>query len=215
MSFEEIFSITSRTVNTHEDADIIEFHCFDFKPLGLTPNEEPTQAERFNLLTNYFSSLKTNKIKFVRPRLAFNYSEVMTHYDMIIKEKYEGIILRHMLNTYLPRRSTYLMKFKPKKEDYYRIIGYQEEISQDGTPKNTLGSLRLISTDGTPFSCGSGFTKEQRITLWKHKENLLDKICCVKYQHLTPGKAIPRFPIFCEVLNFNESPINTGISQIK
>jgi ATP-dependent DNA ligase len=91
------------------------------------------------------------------------------------------------------------MKFKPKKEDIYEIIGANEEISIYGVPKGALGALVVKSDDGTPFQVGSGFTREDRETLWKDVQSLTGKKVKVKYQHLT-DRHVPRFPVFVEVI---------------
>jgi len=124
----------------------------------------------------------------------------MWAYDDLIRQKYEGIIVRHKDAPYERKRSTWVLKFKPKKEDVYEIISAQEEINKDGLPKDSLGSLLCKSGDGSTFSVGSGFTADQRQQLWKDKEALTGKKVKVQYQHLTSGKKVPRFPIFMEVV---------------
>jgi ATP-dependent DNA ligase len=93
------------------------------------------------------------------------------------------------------------MKFKPKKEDEYEIIGYQEEIDISGNPKGTLGALVCKSGDGNTFNVGTGFSSDQRRELWKDKENLPTHSARIKYQHLTSGKQVPRFPVFVSVID--------------
>lgn len=94
-----------------------------------------------------------------------------------------------------------MMKLKPRKEDHYLIIGYEEEISKDGTPKDALGALVLQSDAGHVFKVGSGsfLTRENRVNLWKAKENIVGKIAQIKYQHLTERR-IPRFPVLIDIV---------------
>ena len=92
------------------------------------------------------------------------------------------------------------MKFKPKKEDTYKIISYQEEVSIEGNPKGALGSLVCSSGDGNTFNVGTGFTFDQRKELWKNRESLVGKLARIQYQHITSGKKVPRFPVFVEIL---------------
>jgi len=124
----------------------------------------------------------------------------MKVFDEIINLGYEGIIVRHKLAMYERKRSTWVMKFKPKKEDEYEIVGWQEEISKDGLPKDRLGSLLCLSGDGNTFSVGTGYEDSTREELWKNREILKGKTVRVKYQHLTSGKKVPRFPVFVEVI---------------
>lgn len=191
MSFDEISSIVSRTVNLHPDYKKIQFHIFDIV------NDQPQmkrllQIENLKGLSPWFK---------VSPFwLCESLDDVMRAYDQVLEQGYEGIIVRHFQAPYVKKRSTYVMKFKPKKEDTYEIIGVQEEISINGVPKNTLGSLQCLSGDGNTFSIGTGFRKEQRKNLWRSKDDLIGKTAKVQYQHLTPGKKVPRFPVFVEVI---------------
>ena len=91
------------------------------------------------------------------------------------------------------------MKFKPKKEDDYEILGFEEEISKDGIPKDTLGAIICKSGDGQVFNVGTGFTDERRKELWEARDILVGQFATVKYQHITSGNKVPRFPVFVEV----------------
>jgi len=195
LSFEEILSITSRTVHIHSDSERIQFHLFDII------NNQP-QMRRSIMIENLRGL--SNSIIVSPFWLCENLDDVMRAYDSIINLGYEGIIVRHKNNPYQRKRSTLVMKFKPKKEDDYEIVGYEEEISINGTPKDSLGSLTLKSGDGGIFSVGTGFTQEERRRLWMEKEVLTGKVAKVKYQHmaaLSSGMHYPRFPVFVEVID--------------
>lgn len=191
MSFEEIISITSRTINFHHNSKEIKFHVFDIV------NDQPQM--RRQLLVDALRGLHPY-IEIAPFWLCESLEDVMRVFDKVIELGYEGIIVRHNLAPYERKRSTLVMKFKPKKEDNYVITGYEEEISINGTPKGRLGSLQCLSGDGNIFSIGTGFTDEVRETLWTCKEGIIGKIAKVKYQHLTSGRKVPRFPVFVEVI---------------
>ena len=196
LSFEEILSITSRTVNIHSDSERIQFHLFDIV------NDQP-QMRRSIIIENLRNL--SNSIQVAPFWLCENLDDIMRVFDKIINLGYEGIIVRHQLAPYERKRSTMVMKFKPKKEDDYEIVGYEEEISIEGKPKNSLGALICRSGDGNTFSAGSGFSRDDRETLWNSKESLIGRICKIKYQHLTTGKQVPRFPVFVEINNKEEN----------
>jgi DNA ligase-1 len=190
MSFEQIVSITSRTVNLHPDHKAIQFHCFDIV-------NDQSQMRR-QLLIEALRGLSPWLV--VSPYyLCMDFNEVMRAFDAIVSKGYEGIIVRHPMNLYERKRSTLVMKFKPKKEDSYEIIGAQEEIDKEGLEKGSLGALVCRSGDGHLFNVGTGFTQEQRQILWEIKDTLPGRIAKVKYQHLTIGKGVPRFPVFVEI----------------
>lgn len=195
MSFEEILSITSRTVNIHSDSERIQFHLFDIV------NDQPQMCR--SIMIENLRNL-SNSIQVAPFWLCENLDDVMRTFDKIINLGYEGIIVRHQLAPYERKRSTMVMKFKPKKVDNYEIVGYEEEISIDGRAKSSLGALRCKSGDGNIFNIGTGFSQEVRRSLWAEKETLIGKVAKVKYQHLTPGRNVPRFPVFVEINNKEE-----------
>ena len=196
MSFEEITSITSRTINLHPNHLNMEFHVFDIVDCS------KTQLDRLNTLLSLKSLFKKCSHIHISPfYISTDLEWVMRTYDSYISEGYEGIIVRNIDAPYERKRSIWVMKFKPKKEDEYEILGYEEEVSIEGTPKNALGSLTLKSGDGRVFKVGTGFSRDTRKELWETKENLAGKTARIQYQHLTSGKKVPRFPVFVEVIN--------------
>jgi ATP-dependent DNA ligase len=60
--------------------------------------------------------------------------EIMEKLEEFMANNYEGIIVRHPDAPYERKRSTNIMKFKPRREDFYTIIGAEEEISIHGEP---------------------------------------------------------------------------------
>jgi len=191
MSFDEIVSITSRTVNLHPDYREMNFHIFD------VIDDQP-QMRR----TIYIESFKGvhPKLQIAPFWLCENLQDVMKVYNDLIGMKYEGIIVRHPDAPYVKRRSTFVMKFKPKQSDEYKVTSYVEEVSVEGVPKNRLGSLVCASGDGNLFNVGTGFTDQQREDLWDTKDLLAGMTVKVEYQHITSGKKVPRFPVFVEVV---------------
>lgn len=190
MSFEEITSRTSRTVNIHNDFRQIQFHIFD-----IVENESQLQRtidlERLHLREPLIKSPYW---------LCESLDSIMKVYNEILVCGYEGIIVRHINAPYVRKRSTLVMKFKPKQEDIYRIKGWKEEIDIYGNSKGQLGALICDSGDGNEFSVGTGFTEEARRSLWDRREELVGKSCKVAYQHITSGNRVPRFPIFSKVI---------------
>jgi len=190
---ELIHSIASRTVNLHPRYKELEYHIFDIA------HENSIQASRLMRLVELEKYLKP-PLRIVPYQIANNLDEVMRIYDKYIEEGYEGIIVRNVKAPYIRKRSIYMMKFKPKKTDIYKCIGWKEEKDIEGNPKGRLGSLILTSDEGSVFSVGSGLRDEDREELWETRDELLDRNVLVKYQHITSGNRVPRFPIFVKVL---------------
>ncbi len=192
LSFEQIISITSRTVNLHPDREQIKFHIFDIV-------DERAQSERLISIDNL--EHKFNSCLLVAPFwLCNDLEDIMKTYDILLNMDYEGIIVRHHAASYVRKRSIFVMKFKPKKEDTYDIIGWDEEMDKEGNPKGTLGSLQCRSGDGGTFNVGTGFARAERKSFWGIRDTLAGKQVKVQYQHLTSGNKVPRFPVFVEVI---------------
>ena len=180
---ELIYSIVSRTSNLHPDYQQIKFHLFD------TKDKESLQFDRIKTLLDLKRSLPPELV--VSPLWVCNsLDEVKKIYDKLISQNYEGIIVRHINGPYVERRSTYIMKFKPKRSDTYTIIGWNEERTITGIPKGRVGSLILSSGDST-FSVGAGLNADQKEFLFNLGDSIIGLEAIVFYQHLT-NRQIPK-----------------------
>jgi ATP-dependent DNA ligase len=199
-----IHGIVSRTVNMHSDFESIEYHIFDII-------EGKKQADRLLQLAEIKHIIADKGIKNIRivPFNAIDASieAVTDKMDSYISSGYEGIIIRHPFAIYERKRSIYIMKFKPRKDDYYTITGTVEEVSQYGELKDTLGALILdsdnldVNMEPQTFQVGSGsfLTREKRKELWENRLTLVGALAHVKYQHLTERK-VPRFPVLVDII---------------
>lgn len=196
---EQIHSIVSRERTIHEDYQSIQFHIFDVVV-------DLPQHQRITLLNKIEAELYKNAkarfcVRFVPYYIAYNLDDVMQCYNHILEDGYEGIIVREFSSPYIRRRSPMIMKFKPKKSDTYKVVGYVEEVSIKGEPKGSLGALVCVGDDGTYFKVGTGFTRDDRIRLWEIRDTLLDKLIEISYQHLTHASNVPRFPVFSRIIS--------------
>jgi len=190
MSFEEILSITSRTVNLHPDHEKINFHCFD----TITKESQMKRILTIEHLKNFDPYIEIAPFW-----ICYTLDDVKRTYDKVISLGYEGIIIRHKMAPYEYKRSLYVMKFKPKKFDTYQIIGWKEEVSKDGIPKGRIGSLIMSSQSGDEFAVSAGLNDEKKNSLWKVRDELAGRDAVVHYQHLT-DKKIPRGSFNIEVI---------------
>lgn len=191
LTFEEIHSRVSRTVNLHPDYEAIGYYIFDIV------NIYKTQIERMNILLDLSITGPLTRVPIC---ICNNLDEVMRSYNDFIEAGYEGMIVRHATASYVRKRSIFMMKFKPKRSDTYDIVGSVEEVSITGVPKQALGALILRGSDGIEFKVGTGFSRGDRARLWKGVELLKGKRAKISYQHLTSGKKVPRFPVFVEII---------------
>lgn len=190
MDFQSIISRTSRSKNIHKESEKIEYHIFDVIVQG-------TQVYRSEILNKM---LDNDYIKVVHSELVKDIGEIMKFYSRVVDEGYEGFVIRDAHSEYTRKRSTSIMKFKPHQKDNYTIVGMQEEVSILGYPKGTLGAFICTSNEGTLFNVGTGLTAGQREEYWKIRDELVGKKLKVKYQALTAGNKIPRFPVALEVI---------------
>jgi len=214
MDFEDVHSIVGRTVNLNPWHREMEFHVFDIV------NADP-QYKRLRQLSKI--SFYNLPIKNVPLHTAENLDEVLAIKEKYIEIGYEGIVVRHFLAPYVRKRSIYMMKLKPKKDDIYKIKGYSIEVDKEGIIKETrLGRIicagdenrnadilgeyppHIKLPDGY-FGIGSGLTASDREMYWKDRESLINLFCHVQYQHITPGKGVPRFPIFIEIIDYERA----------
>jgi len=191
VSHQTIHGTVARTVNLHPEHEQIQYHIFDFV-------SDKAQIDRSMELRSNIKD--TEFIKVVRTEVAETIDQVLDKLTRFSEDGYEGVIVRNIAYPYMRKRSTGMMKWKPRKSDYYMIVGYEEEISIHGEPKGSLGALWL-SSDGERFKVGSGsfLTKERRQDLWQVRDSLINKIAYVKYQHLT-DRHVPRFPVLVEIM---------------
>lgn len=191
MSKQQIGSFIRRK-NPKEGFEQINFHVFDIV------DENVCQLERLALFYQYIACLLTHPVETYRVEGPASIQILLYHY---MAEGYEGVIVRNPLAKYQRKRTTDMMKWKPRGIDSYLIVDYKEEIDIYGTPKGALGSL-LLESDGERFSVGSGsyFTRSAREHLWTIRETLPGKYATVKYPELT-DRGVPNHPVIVEITN--------------
>ena len=196
-SFQQVSSVVSKTVGLHPHYQQVELNVFD------AVSKFP-QSMRFTELENLFDSIRNVTCKPITRLLTEiieNDSDVITYkMSEYIEQGYEGIILRNPRGRYQTKKCNDLIKYKPRHEGTYRIVGVKEEISKDGEPKDTLGALWCITEEGVKFRVGSGpvLTKQNRKALWGQRVKLPLHRAVVKYQEKTDKGSI-RFPVLVEI----------------
>ena len=187
-----IHGTVARTVNLHPEFENIDYHIFDI----VTGDAQINRSIWIDT-----KLIESDNVKKVETWAGEDINDVMKALEYFTENGYEGVILRNINLPYVRKRSTGIMKFKPRKSDYYIIVGYEEEISIKGEPKNSLGALILQSDTSQIFKVGSGsfLTRENREMLWQKKESMINQVAHVKYQHLTERR-VPRFPVLVDII---------------
>ena len=154
-------------------------------------------------------------------RVCRNTAELEAHELSALDAGYEGLIVRRQDGAYKFGKSTvkegYLMKLKRFHQEEAIIIGYEPLYHNANDPElnglgytkrstaqngkialNMLGSLTvkgMYQDRLVQFDVGSGFTKDERITLWQAPQELIGKI--ITYKFFPSGsKDKPRHPVF-------------------
>lgn len=158
----------------------------------------------------------------ILPQTILTSAKEVLHYEKtILKQGYEGIIIRSITAPYKQGRATfkedYIFKRKPFVETEARIIGFEEQYENTNSQtrnnmglatrsshkdnlrgKDTLGAFLLQSKLWTKaFTCGTGIglTEELRKEIWTHQKKYLNKVITFKYQKYGSIDA-PRMPVF-------------------
>jgi ATP-dependent DNA ligase len=192
VNHQTIHGAIARTVNLHPEFEQVEYHIFDYV-------SNDCQIIRSVDLPKIVTP--TDNVKLVETQYGETVEDVMHGLEYYTELGYEGVVLRNINYPYIRKRSTGMMKFKPRKEDIYTVVGFEEEISIHGEPKQSLGALWLSSGEGERFKVGSGsfLTRENREALWIRRNSLLGELARVKYQHLTERR-VPRFPVLVDII---------------
>jgi ATP-dependent DNA ligase len=195
LSFSEIDSRVSRQSykTLHPLAHEIGFHVFDII--------DETMKQHIRTIFLADSSLQP-PLFMVPYKVATSFDQIMEQYQEYLAQGYEGIIVRQINQKYVTKRSTFMLKFKPKKHDFYQIVDVNEAISKGGQPLAMVGAFVCQDMDGTTFNVGAGELDHlERRKYWiDYLENrVVGSWCMVSYQHLTSANGVPRFGLAVSV----------------
>lgn len=187
MPHQELSSRVSPTVSRHPDYENVEYHVFDIIDMD-TLGVPPDQRVRCELIRHL--SLPT-VVQPVDYYLAETLDQVEGWYNQFLSDGYEGIIIRNGVTPYERRRTTNVMKLKPRLSGVYTVVDYEEESDIHGRAKNALGALVLKDLPGpetcteVTFKVGTGFSRLLRQDLWALRSDLKGKRVKIRYQSCT------------------------------
>lgn len=211
---ENVFSETTSIVMSHDKQDEFKLYCFDYY------NPELPFNARYAFLKEDVKQFKC-PIALLLPHIKIkDWSEVEEFEQDATSQGYEGIMIRDADGLYKCGRSgtknPELQKVKRFVDSEFKIVGYEPKyhnaneakINELGrTSRSTskdamialeeLGALILEIPDGSgrTFSCGSGFTEEQRKKLWEVRDALAGEYATIKYFEVGMQEGVPRFPV--------------------
>lgn len=191
---------TLKLTKTHDDIDRSEllYNVFDYLPLEDWESGKwmGNQELRTGTLKEVFDVLMTETANIVPVvgKIINSLEELREYYDECLQNGYEGVMIKDLNGTYECKRSKSWMKFKPEETIDYPIHALFEG---KGRLTGTLGGLTLRKPNGDLLGVGSGFTDATRADLWGRGEELIGKMCEVKYQPGREGAA--EFAVFSKI----------------
>jgi len=203
MKFQDICSLVKRDTAL-PDSKNIEYHIYDYINLQtfavryfklnqmVAPHlylSSTTSAAGFSI---YYEPVKIVETVRILTKDWEKYCE------RFVQQGFEGIILRNKNGLYETKRSSNLLKFKPKKIGLFKILTEFEAVDKYGDFKNTLGGFILKTQTCETFSCGCGnLTHAERQKIWDSIPNNLkleEHLAEVEYPELTK-RGVPHQPI--------------------
>ena len=143
-------------------------------------------------------------VKALIPNIINGISELVEYERSALDDGFEGVILRDPMGRYKHGRSTLreglMVKLKRHADSEAMVVGTEELVhgGQNRRRGGTLGSIIAAGQDGTSFKIGTGYTAEQRSTLWAIRDSIVGM--AVKYRHAGRGsKGRPRGPVFLDM----------------
>lgn len=188
--FESISSIVSKKQPIDSEWKQILFMIFNKPTLSKQSFEN-----RYNNLKKIQKSICRNNpncpFKLVKQTKIKDSNNLQHVFEKIIKSGGEGVMLKNPNSTYSLKRTKNLLKMKPFSNAEGIIYNM---IEGKGKDKGKMGALK-ITFGNKKLKIGSGFTNNQRVKFWKHKNKLIGNKITFKYEGLTKYN-IPRFPTF-------------------
>ena len=136
-----------------------------------------TYAEKLNLLKEVENKANKPDLLFL-PEFHKGHEAVKKLIDKTRNEGREGVIVASLTT---PEHKNPRLKIKHFGTYNLKIIGILQEIDKNGKPKESMGAFQLADATGRHVGdVGTGFTREYRQRVWKHKENFLDSAIQVR-----------------------------------
>ena len=189
--FEWIASVASQQHAPHAEESSLQYHVFDLNVPAVS------QQTRIYFLDGLFAEYPDlqNVVRVRTLEVPCSPESVESEIATATANAYEGIIIRHPRGIYEEKRSSYVMKFKPRSFDTYRIMNFVEAIDKHGTPKGCLGAFVVDSGDCGAFEVGAGtLTQNGREWVWLHQGEVWGKDLVVAYNS-KHDSGIPRHAV--------------------
>jgi ATP-dependent DNA ligase len=182
-----------------KEAAMVRADLWDAIPLAefRKGKSKETYKDRFETFVANVAKAPRDGYIVIETRTVNNLDEAQVHFEEMLAEGEEGIILKNMTGKWENKRSKDLVKMKAEKDADLVVVDWQE-----GTGKfaGMMGALVCQTSDGkVEVNIGSGYSDEQRKEFTK--EAMMGRIVTVLYNERIASKArtdvdslfLPRF----------------------
>lgn len=183
----------------------LRFYAFDIMFLSewKAQNCNRKQAVRSAIVEALVNELDLKLIKKSKHKTIHNLIEAKAFYNEMLKEGFEGLIIKKPEAMYEFDRSKNWSKWKPCFSVDGKILSVYE-----GRPGSRLvgmlGGITVGGEDenGNKFECdcGSGFSDQMRNEIWSKRKSVIGKMVEIEYQEMSKVKGRNefslRFPVF-------------------
>ena len=209
-----VYRDTVSIVMSHDkEPTDLRFYCFDLWHMPAR------YKQRWHQLQHEATKLTDRPVDIVEQLIIENEKALLAYEEAALEKGFEGLILRDPDGLYKCGRSTVkeggLLKMKRFEDGEARVIGVEEEMhngneaetNELGRTKRSTEKAGLVGKDTmgaiivedmvskVRFNIGTGFTAEDRATIWTFREKFVGQL--IKYKHFPIGtKDKPRHPVF-------------------
>ena len=194
--FNKIISLAKKSKPTPQDIaeseEYLEYWIFD------CPSKSGGYSERYNflhdiILKNYFN----NKwIKLCIHKVIKTEAEIETNLHHYLEKGFEGLMVNISDGLYEQKRSKNLLKYKLFQDEEFEIVNI---VEGQGNRSGMFGYATLKSDNGKTFDSSARGSHEFYKRLLHEKDDLIGKMATVRFQNLTPGEGVPRFPVIISI----------------
>jgi len=207
--------ISSAVMGEYSDTSKVEYWIFDW--FGGFKEGKGAYCDRINSLASTLP--RADDVSILTYHIINNEDELLKYEDEVLKDGYEGVIIRSPNGPYKEGRSTtregFLLKLKRFEDGEAIILDFEQRMTNlnpqekdafglskrsshqaNLQPSGMLGAfvVKDIKTE-VVFNVGSGLDEAQRKEIWLDQETYRGKI--IKYKHQECGSVDrPRFPVF-------------------
>lgn len=193
-SFQNAMSIIKRDKKSKKEDDIF-LYAFDILTIDEFKTqtcESPYWKRRENLVHSPHLLTEPKYLKFTTPVEVTNLEDAMAVYAQHKADGFEGTILKKQNSLYAFKRNSDWMKIKPLETADVTIT---KIVEGSGRNAGRMGNIEF-EFEGKEGSVGTGFSDDERVWFWEHRNELPGAIIEIMFMERTEvtenGGGIPR-----------------------